>query len=79
MPGAEEGTTAMSSTEFAAPRVDGFVLSVGRKLRSAIRTIQYARMLQVMSELSDTQLESLGLTRTAIPAYAQRCIYGAED
>ena len=46
------------------------------KLHGAMRAVQYSRMLQALSELSDAQLEQAGLTRSDIPARAHYCIYG---
>lgn len=69
----------MSSTEIATPQAEGLIERIGSKLRTGIRTIQYARMVQVLSGFSDEQLNNLGLSRTDIPTRAQRCIYGAED
>ena len=57
---------------------EGIFSRISRPLGDAIRTMQYARMMQVMSQMSDTELKSLGLTRADIPRHAQACIFGGE-
>ena len=56
----------------------GLFTRVKRSIGNAVCTVQYARMLKVMSELSDTQLESIGLARADIPRIAREAIYGQE-
>lgn len=38
--------------------------------------MQYARMVQVLDRLDDTQLAAIGITRSGIPAHARAVISG---
>lgn len=70
-------TMAMSLFELDAPRSfnrNGILSKVGAWSARAISNMQYGRMMQAMAELSDTQLEALGLTRSDIPRYARECL-----
>ena len=70
-------TLAMSFFELDAPRnpnSDGFFSKVVSWPTRAVRGIQYGRMMQAMTSLSDSQLQDLGLTRSDIPRYARECI-----
>jgi hypothetical protein len=44
----------------------------------AIKAAQYGKMLQVMTALSDEQLEQIGLQRSEIPLHAHQAIYGTK-
>lgn len=71
----------MTLYELDAPRAqssDGLLTRIRNRIWDAIRVIQYGRMMQAMSELSDPQLETLGLKRSDIPRYAHECIYGVD-
>ena len=43
---------------------------VRSKTASVVHTLQVARMMSVLSEMSDTQLAQIGITRSDIPRYA---------
>lgn len=49
--------------------------AVVKSLGGAMRTMQMARMLHVLCEMSDEDLKKLGITRQQIPAYAEKLIY----
>lgn len=49
---------------------------IGRGFGWAVRAMQYARLVQFMSELSDEQLKSIGITRAEIARNARESIYG---
>ena len=57
----------------------GDAAGTGDRLRrwagNAIRALQYSRMRQALSELSDAQLAALGLNRADIPDHARNCVY----
>ncbi len=48
---------------------------LGAGFRRAVRTMQYARMREALSQLSDAQLAEIGLTRSDISSRAHACIY----
>lgn len=48
---------------------------ISLKADSVIRRMQYARMKQAISALSDDQLATLGLTRADIPRHVHACVY----
>ena len=56
---------------FLAVTISKIKKSLGRQLRR----MQYARMVNVMSQLSDEQLQSIDLTRADIPRHARECIF----
>ena len=71
----------MSLNELDVPighDVTGVWSRIKRSLGSQLRTMQYARMMQIMSELSDHELEALGIDRSDIPHHAYECIYGTQ-
>lgn len=45
------------------------------KMTAGVKVVQYSRMVQALSGLSNEQLSEIGLKRKDIPAHAQRCIY----
>lgn len=70
-------TLGMSFFELDAPRglnSDGFLSKVAAWPGKAVRTLQYGRMMQAMTSLSESQLQELGLTRSDIPRYARECL-----
>ena len=72
----------MAFYELDAPRrtvADGLLARIGHKLHSFLRTMQYGRMMQVMSQFSDENLKSLGITRSDIPRYARELIYSEQE
>jgi uncharacterized protein YjiS (DUF1127 family) len=44
--------------------------------RAMWRGVQYARMLRVLTEMSDSQLARIGVTRGDIPDYAWKLVAG---
>lgn len=50
--------------------------SIGTWFGDCIRAMQYARLVQCMSELSDEQLKEIGMTRSQIIRDARISIYG---
>lgn len=76
-----KGYPAMTLYELDAPRAQsngGLLKRMVNRIGNAIRIFQFGRMMQAMSELSDPQLEALGLKRSDIPRYAHECIYGVD-
>ncbi|WP_108862240.1 DUF1127 domain-containing protein [Ruegeria sp. Alg231-54] len=60
-----------------APAAIGAVLAqVGRsaltKARIALKTLQMARMMSTLSNMSDHQLAQIGISRSDIPNYAEK-------
>lgn len=59
------------------PRLTGGLASrLAARFDAGIRAVQHARMLQALSELTDDQLDTIGLSRADIPAHARACVYG---
>ncbi|MGI9520879.1 MAG: hypothetical protein ACR2PG_04440 [Hyphomicrobiaceae bacterium] len=57
--------------------IEGTLSRIINMLANAISAMQYARMMQVMSQMSDNELKSLGLTRADLPRHARACIFGS--
>ncbi|WP_299784641.1 DUF1127 domain-containing protein [uncultured Marivita sp.] len=45
---------------------------VGNKAKAALKALQMARMLSTLSHMSDYQLAQIGISRSEIPAYAEK-------
>jgi len=73
--------SAMVTQTLTAPRTAfaaGSLLGrIGARIGKGVRAMQYARMLQVMFEMTDDQLAAMGLNRTGIRRHARECIYGS--
>ena len=61
----------------------GFAASAGRlldrfasRVRWVVLAMQYARMREALSRMSDAQLDAIRLARADIPVFARRCVYG---
>ena len=70
--------SAMSFYELSAPQTaqtGGLFARIGQSLTNTVKAIQYSRMLQVMSQLTDEQLDSMGIARADIPSIAHKTIY----
>ncbi len=59
---------SQKTTDFVA----GFCTSFLNSARSALNTLQTARMMSTLSSLSDTQLSQIGISRSDIPEYAAK-------
>jgi uncharacterized protein YjiS (DUF1127 family) len=71
-------TAAMTLYELDMPRTDtanSLWSGIRHRIGGAIRAMQYARMRQAMSELSDSQLAQIGLARADIARHARQCVY----
>jgi len=44
---------------------------IGAKAHGVLRTLQMARMLSILSNMSDSQLAQIGISRSDIPKYAE--------
>jgi uncharacterized protein YjiS (DUF1127 family) len=44
----------------------------------ALQAVQVARMTSVLSDMTDKQLAEIGISRSGIPAYAERLIVGEQ-
>jgi uncharacterized protein YjiS (DUF1127 family) len=51
-------------------------IGIGRRLRAALKAIQYGQMVSVLNRLPDEHLAEAGLRRSDIPAQARRSVYG---
>ncbi len=45
---------------------------IGTKAKAALKALQMARMLSTLSNMSDYQLAQIGISRSEIPAYAEK-------
>ena len=71
----------MTSYELDRPRITtggGMFSKIGTALGKTMRAMQYSRMMQALSEMSDAQLTIIGLTRADIPRHAYKCVYREE-
>ena len=69
----------MSVYEIDTPNVvigSGFLERIGSGLTGIIQVMQYNRMMSVLVQMTDEQLEAIGIDRAQIPARAHECIYG---
>jgi len=53
----------------------GFLDGISEKVSAGVKVLQYSRMVQALSGMSDAQLAAIDLERKDIPAHAHRCIY----
>lgn len=51
-------------------------VGIGRRLRSALKAVQYGQMVSVLNRLPDEYLAQAGLRRSDIPRQARRSVYG---
>lgn len=49
----------------------GILASISAAFKSFIAAAQHGRMLSVLSNMSDAELENIGITRADIPSYAE--------
>ena len=63
-------------TNSLSQNAQSFLARFGRKAmakaRSALRTLQMARMLSTLSSMSNHQLAQIGITRSDMPKYAEK-------
>ena len=52
--------------------------TIGKSLGTGIRAFQVARMMSILCQMSDRELELLGITRQQIPSFAEKTVYGEE-
>ena len=52
----------------------GFFSSIGAAFKSFIASAQHSRMLSVLSQMSDAELELIGITRADIPDYTEKLL-----
>lgn len=62
----------IAQTIMASLSASGTRLMTG--LRGMVRSLQTARMMTVLANMSDHQLEQIGITRADIPVYAETLI-----
>ena len=49
---------------------------IGAKAQAVLKALQMARMLSTLSNMSDSQLAQIGISRSDIPKYAETLIAG---
>lgn len=62
---------ATTSQKTSGPMI-GIWVSCLIRARSALNTLQTARMMSTLSSLSDTHLSQIGISRSDIPEYAAK-------
>ncbi|PVH30154.1 hypothetical protein [Pararhodobacter oceanensis] len=67
------GSPAVSAAIAALSRFGGKIKTQAQHLSKAI---QLARMMSVLANMSDDHLELIGVTRSEIPAYAEKLLAG---
>ncbi len=50
-------------------------LAVGRNVMHVIRTIQMAQMISVLSQMTDQELNWMGITRQEIPSFVKKLVW----
>ena len=68
---------AIDASQLAFTTLASFWAKARRTAQSVIMAMQTARMLSVLSNMSDEQLAEIGISRSDVPDYAGRLI--AED
>lgn len=53
-------------------------LGLSRRLGTALKALQYGRMVSVLDRLPDAYLDQAGLRRSDIPEHARRIVYDGE-
>lgn len=71
--GSEARNGGLTSDQFS-DKVKAFLARFGRGAKSTLTTLQTARMMSVLSDMSDQQLAQIGISRSDIPEYAERLI-----
>lgn len=64
--------TSIQGVEF--PREGGLLFAVAKSFKAALRGVQMGRMIHVLEEFPDSQLEEMGISRSDIPEYAARLL-----
>lgn len=58
-----------------APAFARLLLRMGHGMAAAVKRVQYGQMVAVLNQMTDEQLDMIGLPRRDIPAHARRLIY----
>ncbi|WP_236939978.1 DUF1127 domain-containing protein [Falsihalocynthiibacter arcticus] len=69
-----EGRHAVTATISLSKMAHGFVsilAPIGAKAHSVLKSLQMARMLSTLANMSDHQLAQIGIRRSDIPKYAE--------
>lgn len=64
-------TTATISLSKMAHSFVSILARIGAKAHSAVKSLQMARMLSSLANMSDHQLAQIGIRRSDIPKYAE--------
>ncbi|WP_254693246.1 DUF1127 domain-containing protein [Sulfitobacter sp. SK011] len=70
-PDTGHAATALTSLSKMAHGFVSILVRFMAKAHSAMRTLQMARMLSTLSNMSDHQLAQIGIQRSDIPKYAE--------
>lgn len=65
---------AATHTWQQSDRPAGFFKRIGDFFESIAMSVQYAKTMQALCNLSDDELAKLGITRSDIPQYAQKLV-----
>lgn len=57
-----------------ASQPTGILSTIGTAFKSFIASAQHSRMLSVLSQMSDAELERIGITRADIPNYTEKLL-----
>lgn len=70
-------TTTMNELNIShSSGMSGMFAPIGRAFGGTMRAMQYSRLMQAMSQVSDEQLELIGLNRADFYRQARETIYG---
>ena len=76
---ADTATHSFAATTAAIPATLGPRLArVGAAFRHVVKVLSHARMIGVLSDMSNAQLAQIGITRSQIPAHAAMLV-GLDD
>jgi len=67
----------MTLYELTAPQTapaEGLFSRAASTFRNVLHKMQYGRMVQVMSQMSDVQLDVIGVSRADIPNFAREIL-----
>jgi len=68
---------AMTFYELSAPQApsaQGFFSRATKAFGNILHSMQYSRLTQTMSQLTDAQLDAIGVRRSDIPSVAQQIL-----
>lgn len=69
----------MATYDLTGPEQTGILTSIGNRITSGVRRVQFARMQNALYNLSDEHLRTIGIKRSEIPEFARKLIGDDRD